>query len=460
MSDSDPALIGRTIANKYHVEQFLGGGAMGAVYKARQTALDKTVAVKVMHRAVAVDPSFVMRFRREAKAASRIDHPNVMRVMDFDEEPDGLLYIAMEFLDGRDLYSVIHSKEDWPLPNARIGTILTQTLSAIGAGHDMGVIHRDLKPENIMILKGRDAEGNETDSLVKVCDFGIAKITEKDDEAKPPPGSQKLTTQGLVVGTPEYMSPEQARGEKLDARSDIYSIGVILYQLLTGRTPFDGDTPLAVVLKHITEAPRPPHEIYDGVHRGLETICLKALAKTPAERFQSAREMRDAIRAAIAQGAPPPVPLEAATAPTQAELSSKEILAATTGPAITAPVASANVVSAPMGAVSMTPLGTEAAPAAAKKKSAVGLVLGIAAIALLGGGAAGYTLFARKRGADLSAANHAAPQPTNATAEPPASATATNASPSKSPTAIVNTSPVEKPRHGERHPKGENAGRT
>jgi eukaryotic-like serine/threonine-protein kinase len=307
----DPELIGRRVANKFFIEKFLGGGAMGAVYRARDDSLERNVALKVMHPAVAVDPSFVSRFHREARAASRLDHPNSMRVIEYGEEPDGLLYIAMEYLEGRDLYKVIH--EDWPLPEARIADIMMKALAAIAVAHEMGVIHRDLKPENIMILNRKDDEGQD---IVKVCDFGIAKITEKDDDAPggpPKTAGQKLTTAGLVVGTPEYMSPEQARGEKLDARSDLYSMGIILYQLLTGRTPFLADTALAVVLKHISEQPEPPRTIYPGVHKGLESVSLKALAKVRDDRFQAARDMRAAIKAAI-EGRPMPVDSSAATA--------------------------------------------------------------------------------------------------------------------------------------------------
>ena len=256
-----------------------------------------------MHRAIAVDPNYVGRFHREAKAASRLDHPNSMRVIDFGEEPDGLLYIAMEYVEGRDLYRVIH--DDWPISNADLADILMQALAAIAVAHEMGVIHRDLKPENLMILRAKNDEEKDA-YLVKVCDFGIAKITEADEESSNTgkPG-HKLTTQGLVVGTPEYMSPEQARGEKLDARSDIYSMGIILYQLLTGRTPFVADTALAVVLKHITETPEPPATHYAGVHKGLEAVCMRALAKDRNDRFQTARAMRNAIREAL-DGRPMP----------------------------------------------------------------------------------------------------------------------------------------------------------
>jgi len=312
---SHEALVGRTIAGKYVIETFLGGGAMGAVFRAKQTALEKVVAIKVMHAELAKDATFAVRFHREAKAASRLDHPNSMRVIDFGEEPDGLLYIAMELLEGRDLYKVIH--EDWPLSEARIVDVLSQALAALAVAHDMGVIHRDLKPENIMVLSGTNDEGKTVD-VVKVCDFGIAKLIDGEPESTVADGGKKpapkATTQGVVIGTPEYMSPEQAQGKKLDARSDIYSMGIILYQLLTGRVPFSGESAVTVVVKHVTEIPEPPRSIYAGVHPALEAVCLKAVAKAPDARYATAREMRAALRAAL-EGAPLPVAVSAATEP-------------------------------------------------------------------------------------------------------------------------------------------------
>jgi serine/threonine-protein kinase len=402
---ADPALIGRRIAGKFVVEQFLGGGAMGAVYRARDDSLDRKVALKVMHPAVAVDPSFVSRFHREARAASRLDHPNSMRVIEFGEEPDGLLYIAMEYLEGRDLYKVIH--EDWPLSEARIADVMMKALAAIAVAHEMGVIHRDLKPENIMILSRKDDEGHD---IVKVCDFGIAKITERDEaapDAAPKTAGAKVTTAGVVVGTPEYMSPEQARGEKLDSRSDLYSMGIILYQLLTGRTPFLADTALAVVLKHITEAPEPPHTIYPGVHKGLEAVCLRALAKAKEDRFQSARDMRAALKA-VMDGRSMPVESNAETV---IESESARVAGARHGSGagpLTSPMSSPNpdalvqqprAVSAPGGTSKVTPLGTAVA-SAEDKRSRAPLLIAVALVALLLGGAA-VVLAQRNQGAKV-----------------------------------------------------------
>jgi serine/threonine-protein kinase len=245
---------------------------------------------------MAKDEKFVARFKREAKAASKLDHPNSLRMIDFGEEPDGLLYIAMEFLDGKDLFAVL--KEGWPLPDERIVAILIQALAALAVAHDQGIVHRDLKPENIMVLAGTDDEGANRD-VVKVCDFGIAKITERVAVDKKATDSARLSTKGLVVGTPEYMSPEQGRGEPLDLRSDLYSMGVILFQLLTRQVPFDAESAIGIVLKHVTEEPAHPSSIYPSCNPKLEAICLKALQKKKEDRYQSAREMRADLKAAI-----------------------------------------------------------------------------------------------------------------------------------------------------------------
>ncbi len=290
----DEALIGRTIAGKFVIESFVGGGAMGAVYKAKQLSLDKAVAIKVLH-ADLQDPTFVARFQREAKAASKLDHPNSMRVLDYGKDTDGLCYIAMEFLDGQSLFRILRDAHG-PLPELRSVDLTRQILAALAAAHDMGIIHRDLKPENIIVVASKGDDGNVTET-VKVCDFGMAKMMAT--ETSTDSSIEKLTSRGIVVGTPEYMSPEQGKGEELDARSDLYSVGIILYQMLAGTLPFQADTPIAILLKHMVEVPRAPSVVAPGVHPGLEAICLRVMSKVRDDRFGSAREMRTALRAAI-----------------------------------------------------------------------------------------------------------------------------------------------------------------
>jgi serine/threonine-protein kinase len=293
---ADETLLGRVIAGKYTVESLIGGGAMGSVYRARQRDIDKAVAIKVLHRELLAEPLFAARFKREAKAASRLDHPNSMRVLDFGEEPDGLCFIVMELLLGRNLFQIL--KAEAPLSRERIVDILRQTLAALAVAHDMGVVHRDLKPENIIVVPSTNDEGDVRE-VVKVCDFGMAKISASrlEDEEH---ASEKLTSHGVVVGTPEYMSPEQGKGEPLDGRSDLYSVGVVLYQLLTGRLPFTAESAVGVLLKHLIEEPIAPSQLVPGVDPHLESVALRAMRKRPDERFASAREMRAALTSARA----------------------------------------------------------------------------------------------------------------------------------------------------------------
>ncbi|MDP9002645.1 MAG: protein kinase, partial [Myxococcota bacterium] len=301
---TEASLVGRTIAGKFLIESLIGVGAMGAVYKARQIALEKAIAIKVLHPERARDPMHISLFQREARAASRLDHPNSVRVLDFGHEPDGLLYIAMEYFAGRDLFALM--AEDWPMSGRRIADILSQALAAIAVAHDMGIVHRDLKPENILVQRGNDDEGASHD-VVKVCDFGIAKFTEQSDSSRS--RAMPRLTEGIIIGTPHYMSPEQGQGGTLDTRSDIYSIGVILYQMLTSRVPFEGTTPIDVVIQHVRDDPVPPTKLVPYVDPRLESICLKALKKKKEDRYQSAREMRMDLRALVAVQSPTAEPL-------------------------------------------------------------------------------------------------------------------------------------------------------
>ncbi|MDX2015205.1 MAG: protein kinase [Myxococcaceae bacterium] len=274
--------IGKTIAGKYRVEQMIGEGGMGKVYKATQLALDKPVVLKVLRQALLGDERTVARFQREAKAASRLNHPNSISVLDFGQADDGAMFIAMEYVQGKDLHQIL--SREWPLPESRVMRIMSQVLSALADAHSVGVVHRDLKPENIMVSQGR----SEPD-FVKVLDFGIAKIIDGTEDEGP-----ALTRAGFVCGTPEYMSPEQARGAKLDHRSDLYAVGVILYQLVSGLLPFDSDTAVGFATKHLTEIPPPPTKRRPEarVSPAMERLIMKALSKNPDERPQTAEQFR------------------------------------------------------------------------------------------------------------------------------------------------------------------------
>lgn len=274
--------IGKTVAGRYKVESMLGEGGMGKVYKANQIALDKPIVLKVLRQALLSDERTVARFQREAKAASRLNHPNSIGVIDFGQTEDGALYMAMEYVNGKDLHHIL--SREWPLPEARIVRIVSQVLSALSDAHKASVIHRDLKPENIMVEQRRGDP-----DFVKVLDFGIAKIMDGSGEDGP-----ALTRAGFVCGTPEYMSPEQARGAQLDPRSDLYAVGVILYQLTSGLLPFDSDSAVGFATKHLTEIPPPPSKRRPEarISPAMERVIMKALAKDPNERPQTAEAFR------------------------------------------------------------------------------------------------------------------------------------------------------------------------
>jgi serine/threonine protein kinase len=293
----DP-LVGKVIDGKFEVESLIGAGGMGAVYRARQRNLKRAVAIKVLRRELLDDPTYAARFKREANAASQLDHPNLMRVIDFGEDGD-LLYIAMELIDGKSLMAIM--RDEFPLESTRIVDLLGQLLAALAVMHDERIIHRDLKPENVMVVRGKTDDGG-VGEVVKLCDFGIAKqvaLPKGDPTQTGVTHTATLTVAGSLVGTPDYMSPEQAKADPLDGRSDLYSVGVILYQMLAGRLPFESSNSVKLLLAHISQKPVPPSTHEPTVNNELEDICLRALAKNKEDRFESARDMRLALREAV-----------------------------------------------------------------------------------------------------------------------------------------------------------------
>lgn len=270
-------LVGQVIADRYHISKKLGEGGMGAVYLAEHVKMGRQSAIKVMGSGMSHDPEAISRFNREAANASRINHPNVCAVYDFGETEDGTIYLAMEFIEGRTLSNLL--KETGPLPLPRAAALLRQCADALQAAHELGIVHRDLKPDNIMIVsqKGRD--------VVKVVDFGIAKAAGGE-------AGQKVTKTGLVVGTPEYMSPEQLSGDKVDGRSDIYSLALVFYRTLTDTLPFIAETAQETMIKRLTDEPVPLAQARpDGSFPpGLQPVMDKALARWPQDRYASAAE--------------------------------------------------------------------------------------------------------------------------------------------------------------------------
>ena len=280
--------IGRDILDgQFQILQKIGSGGMGAVYKAAQPAMNRMVAVKILHPKLTNRKDLVSRFRREARAMSHLEHPNTVKVLLYGELDDGALYIVMEYLEGRNLNQVV--RKEGPLSPERAVPVLIQVCGALQEAHLQGIIHRDLKPENIFL----STNGGLRD-YPKVLDFGLAKVTERELR----PGSIMLTQEGMVFGTPEFMSPEQAQGKTLDARSDIYSLAVILYEVLTGKLPFDAKTPMEYIQAHVTKAPIPLDSRVPGrtFPSGLGAVIVRALEKTPEKRYASAADFAQALK--------------------------------------------------------------------------------------------------------------------------------------------------------------------
>ncbi|MDB4930948.1 MAG: Serine/threonine protein kinase PrkC, regulator of stationary phase, partial [Myxococcaceae bacterium] len=303
----DP-FLGRVMAGKYLIDGFLGAGAMGRVYRATQRPLDKVVAVKVLHANLGADQSTLQRFLREAKAASRFDHPNSVAVFDFGIEPDGTAFIVMEYLRGESLDDLI--QREGMLSAPRCVAIMSQVLAALSEAHESGIVHRDVKPENIMLVSrgGEDVVGE----TVKVADFGIAKMLDDDGD---PRAAAKLTATGITPGSPAYMSPEQAQAKPVDGRSDLYQCGVILYEMITGHIPFLADNAIGVIMLHITE-PAPSARLRNPrCPEALDAIIAKAMAKDPERRFSNARAMRQALKLVAPDQVTPTAKIETRSTP-------------------------------------------------------------------------------------------------------------------------------------------------
>jgi serine/threonine-protein kinase len=289
---NDDRLVGQVLAGKYRIDDKIDEGGMGCVYRATHVLMEKVIAVKVLHPALAADDKIVQRFTREAKAASRISHPHAINVTDFGESENGIVYLVMEYLRGRTLKDIVRS--GGPMTLARTVEIVRQVAGALDAAHFEGVVHRDLKSDNIML---EEATGGD---WAKVLDFGIAKIQQTERSIhETDPG---LTAPNLIIGTPQYMSPEQcSQASDIDPRSDIYSFGVIIYEMLVGHVPFSGDSATAIMMKHIQD---PPPSVLDerrDLPEEVGRIVARALAKRPEDRFQKAGELAAALADAAAE---------------------------------------------------------------------------------------------------------------------------------------------------------------
>jgi len=350
-SGASTDLVGQVIADRYHITKKLGEGGMGQVYLAEHVKMGRRCAIKIMTQSSMSDPDAISRFNREAANASRINHANVCAIYDFGETSEGLIYLAMELIEGKSLTDLL--EEVGTLPLARAGAMIQQSADGLQVAHDLGIVHRDLKPDNIMVTTAR---GKDT---VKVVDFGIAKAVGGDES------NQKVTKTGFVVGTPEYMSPEQLAGDPVDGRSDLYSLGLVFYRMLTGATPFPADSQQETMIKRLTDDPLTLAEARPDTRfpAELQRVMDRVLARNPGERYQSAAEFGREVKA-VAQASTGLVDAEAGTQVVRAEDLKKAVPATRmdpvvgrrTPPAPAAPGTASQPVAKPRGSFPVVPV--------------------------------------------------------------------------------------------------------
>jgi serine/threonine-protein kinase len=389
-------LMGTVVADRYHILKKLGEGGMGQVYLAEHVKMGRKSALKVMNPGMNQDADAIARFNREASNASRLNHPNICAIYDFGETPDGLIYLAMEFIEGTSLTSLV--EKSGALPPARAAAIIHQSADALQVAHDAGIVHRDLKPDNIMIAKNRDGS-----DLAKVVDFGIAKAHSSD--------AQKVTKTGMVVGTPEYMSPEQLSGDKLDGRSDIYSLALVAFNCLTGKLPFPAESAQEAMIARLIEQPKTLAEMKPDVAwpAEVQAVMDRALARDANERYQSAAQFGRELWAAC-ESMPASQAAEAGTQVLSAPASTAANLPKTR---VATPGEGGRTVAAPAAPAAKAPAAaaTPAAPAAVKKSNTMMIAAAVIGIAVLGGG--GYYMVSSKGAETPSATDSAAMQSGN-----------------------------------------------
>ncbi len=366
-------LVGSVLADKYRIVRKLGEGGMGAVYLGEHVKIHRFDAIKVLTKELAHNADAVARFNREAANAARINHPNVCAIYDFGETAEGLIFLAMEYIEGETLASLL--KREGCLPPARAAAIIAQAASALQAAHDMGIVHRDLKPDNMMLARARDGSDH-----VKVVDFGIAKAVGGTEEG------QKVTKTGLVIGTPEYMSPEQLSGDVLDGRSDVYSLALVSYRALTGRLPFEADTAQEVLIARLTDEPAPLAEAAPQLASAprLQSVFDRALQRMPGDRYGTASAFASDLMNATRQlpAAARPASTDAATQ--LVDTAAGEVLPPTR-------LSPASTPATPQPVPSTRPSDAVRRPAPARdggKKPALVVAAVIGAVAVVGGGAA------------------------------------------------------------------------